>query len=564
MGKLGRFFHTVRHLKTIQVLGLLRQHLPAPRPDTRPAPPLRPPSGPWAVPARRRPSLLGPAEICLLNETHTLDGRGIWNDTRRDKLWLYNLHYFDDLNAQDAASRSAWQRGLIGRWLDENPPGFGTGWEPFPTSLRIVNWIKWSLAGQAAAERRLSEAAIQSLAVQARAVRSRMEFHLLGNHLLANIKALLFAGAFFQGEEANAWLAYGLRLLRTQLGEQILPDGGHFELSPMYHSLALEDLLDLHNLARAYGSDLPALAAGCGDELLETIGRMRRWLMTMIHPDGELAFFNDTALGVAPAPAELEQYAARLDVPGVARPADGLTHLEASGYIRWQSPDAVALLDVARIGPDYLPGHAHADTLSYELSLFGQRFAVNAGTSCYGVSDERLRQRGTAAHNTVVVDGEDSSEVWSSFRVARRAYPRDLHIERLGNTLEYRVSGSHDGYRRLPGRVTHRRTWRLTPKAIDVTDELQGRFRSAIARLHLHPSIGLNENASLRGLATSPAIGAKSLSLSSGGHGVEFTASGGRVAIETATYHPEFGRMIPIRSVVLRAEGSEFSHRLGW
>ena len=84
----------------------------------------------------------------------------------------------------------------------------------------------------------------------------------------------------------------------------------------------------------------------------------------------------------------------------------------------------MALLDVAPVGPDYLPGHAHADTLSFELSLFGQRVLVNSGTSQYEAGPERSRQRGTAAHNTVIVDGHDSSEVWAGFRVARRASSR--------------------------------------------------------------------------------------------------------------------------------------------
>ncbi|MEN9780004.1 MAG: hypothetical protein RL014_1152 [Pseudomonadota bacterium] len=94
-----------------------------------------------------------------------------------------------------------------------------------------------------------------------------------------------------------------------------------------------------------------------------------------------------------------------------------------SGYVRLDNGPAVALLDVAPVGPDYLPGHAHADTLSFELSVGAQRVLVNSGTSCYGSSAERLRQRGTAAHNTVVVNGQDSSEVWGGFRVARRPLP---------------------------------------------------------------------------------------------------------------------------------------------
>ena len=67
--------------------------------------------------------------------------------------------------------------------------------------------------------------------------------------------------------------------------------------------------------------------------------------------------------------------------------------------------DAVAIGDIGNVGPDYIPGHAHADTLSFEMSVFDMRFIVNSGTSVYGLGAERLRQRGTAAHSTVVIDG---------------------------------------------------------------------------------------------------------------------------------------------------------------
>src|SRR5256884_5459977 len=141
------------------------------------------------------------------------------------------------------------------------------------------------------------------------------------------------------------------------------------------------------------------------------------------------------------------------------------------------------IADVGEIGPDHLPGHAHADTLSFELSLRGQRVLVNAGTSTYEVSAERLRQRGTAAHNTVVVDGVDSSEVWSSFRVARRARPLVVSWGRDGAALW--LSAGHEGYRRLPGKVIHRRRWRLDPHGLVVEDVLEGRYRSAEARFPL-------------------------------------------------------------------------------
>ena len=60
-----------------------------------------------------------------------------------------------------------------------------------------------------------------------------------------------FGGACFNGSEANGWLHKGLDILAEQLAEQILSDGGHFERSPMYHAIILEDMLDVLNLAKA-------------------------------------------------------------------------------------------------------------------------------------------------------------------------------------------------------------------------------------------------------------------------------------------------------------------------
>src|SRR5690606_6973721 len=147
-----------------------------------------------------------------------------------------------DLCAEGGDRRSAWHLDLLRDWVAANPPGHGDGWEPYPTSLRIVNWIKWALAGNT-----LPPACVHSLAVQVRWLRRCLEIHLLGNHLFANAKALVFAGLYFSGPEAHRWLATGLRILEREIAEQILPDGGQFERSTMYHALAYEDMLDLVN-----------------------------------------------------------------------------------------------------------------------------------------------------------------------------------------------------------------------------------------------------------------------------------------------------------------------------
>ena len=542
MTRLATYWHTVRYLKAGQLYGRVAARMRRVRPDLRPPPPLRPVSGEWAEPARRKPSLVGPAEFRLLNECHSVDANG-WDDPELERLWRYNLHYFDDLNAEDAGERRPWHAALLARWVRENAPGAGTGWEAYPTSLRIVNWIKWTLAGN-----RLPPECLHSLAVQARWLSQHIETHLLGNHLLSNAKALMFAGLVFQGPEAQAWTDTAAAIFDDQIGEQILDDGAHFERSTMYHALAFEDVLDLMNVMQAFARELPLDARAIGDRLRARAPAMGAWLTAMCHPDGDIAFFNDAAFGVAPAPAELRAYAARLYIQ-VGEPADTL-HFVESGYARACRGPAVLLFDVAPVGPDYLPAHAHADTLSFELSLFGQRLFVNSGTSCYGSSPERVRQRGTAAHNTVVVDGQDSSEVWGGFRVARRAHPQGLSITSAGETFD--LSCAHDGYARLRGRPAHKRRWTFGATRMVVEDELRGRYSRAQARYHLHPAVRVSDASS------------NALALHVGDRRVHFSVRGARLRRERSTWHPQFGGTEPNECLAVDFDGPSVQTTVEW
>jgi uncharacterized heparinase superfamily protein len=453
-----------------------------------------------------------------LNNEHQLDFPEAWNSSNLEKLWLYNLHYFDDLNSVDSENRREWHEAFIRRWMKENPAAYGNGWEPYPLSLRIVNWIKWALAGN-----NLGDEALNSLAVQTRQLRRRLEFHLLGNHLFENAKALIFSGLFFAGDEAEEWFGTGMRILSSQAQEQVLPDGAHFELSPMYHALILEGMLDLVNIHYAYQQCYP-------DSWDDIISRMFEWLEAMCHPNGDISFFNDAALGVAPSFYDLMNYARGLGLTVGKRVHSDSRLLEPSGYCRLKIGEALLLADVAAIGPDYLPGHAHADSLSFELSLFGERVLVNSGTSEYGDSAERLRQRGTAAHNTIRLDECDSSEVWSGFRVARRAR---VNVESFIDGPQMSLQAIHDGYTRLPGRPIHRRRWVLDSNSLELKDSIEGDGDHLVEIFfHFHPSLRVQKSAE-SSFDVSRADGSKLLSIE-GDRKIFWS-------IEPGSWHPEFG-----------------------
>jgi hypothetical protein len=185
----------------------------------------RPASGYWAPPARRAAALDNEGKPRFLNQSGKIDTEDDWNSPAMPRLWLYNLHYFDDLNAIGAPDRIGLHRTLISRWVGENPPFEGTGWEPYPCSLRIVNWIKWTLSGN-----ELQPDWLESIALQSAWLEKHIEWHLLGNHLFANAKALVFAGLLFEGRGAKRWLSKGHEILQREIPEQILDDGGQFEL----------------------------------------------------------------------------------------------------------------------------------------------------------------------------------------------------------------------------------------------------------------------------------------------------------------------------------------------
>jgi Heparinase II/III-like protein/Heparinase II/III N-terminus len=434
------YARTARYLEPVQIYTRFRPHPRVNAPHS--APRLRPLIGEWVHAIAKSPAQTGPNRFNFLNQEREVAS---WNDPSASQLWLYNLHYFEHVNEE-----------LVERWIAENPTGQGVGWDPYPTSLRIANWCKWILSGESPKPQ-----VYASIGMQAAWLEKRLERHLLANHLLANAKALLFAGSVFQGAYADRWCAAGLRILEQELPRQILADGAHVERSPMYHSLLLEDIIDLCNLRRAFDGLLP--------DLSDYASRMLGWLERMTHPDGGISFFNDAALGIAPDPSALQAYAQRVGVHSVP------VILGESGYVRLENDHIVIIFDAAPLGPDYQPGHGHADTLSFELSCDGRRILINSGTSTYDAGPVRTFERGTGAHNTIRINGVDQSEMWGAFRVARRARPFDLRTDH-----RLFAEAAHDGYHRLRPKLTHRRRIELSGDTVIITDRLEGRGQHTV------------------------------------------------------------------------------------
>ena len=479
MKKLFQFFNTLRYLKWQQIYFRLVRKLIKPKvtESFEGSKPKR--SKTWVHLPLYTSKIDSQSEACFLNYTKRLDFPADWNNESPSKIWVYNLHYFEDLLSFNAKEKHNFHLELLGNWVDQNPVGYGNGWEPYPTSLRIVNIIKAWLGGL-----ELDEKLFSSVFAQASFLSNSLEKHLLGNHYFVNLKALLFAGVIFKNKR---WLSIAEKGLISEIPEQILEDGANFELSPMYHSLILVDMMDMYNLSRAY----PAHISNQLVSLIEKhIPKMLTFMEVVAHPDEGVSFFNDSVDGISPTKAKIETYAEKMgfEINFLDLKKSQIIDNADSGYICAIVSGNKMIFDASPVGPDYIPGHAHADTLSFELSIGTQRVFVNSGTSEYGLSQKRLNQRKTAAHNTVEVNSKDSSQVWSGFRVANRAKIINKHTK-LKNDGSIELTAAHNGYKSFYGGCIHTRKLTLSKDSLVISDSLDGTFENAKSRFYFHPDL---------------------------------------------------------------------------
>ena len=448
---IGLYWRTIRHLTLQQLVYQLWNRL-------RRKPRLR-----WAetVPDNV-PSVQFPITFTLLNQPVTFTERIDWNYAANGKLWTYNLTYFDDLAQRTQQTGTA----LIYDFIRQTAT-LRDGLEPYPTSLRVLNWRAFVL------EHDIHDPRIERhLYAQTALLRSRLEYHLGGNHLLENACALTIMAVHFA--ERN-WFITATHLLRNQLAEQILDDGGHYERSPVYHQLLTNRLLDVYAVLHA---DTWADHLALTDLLRQKIGLMLGWLQAVTFRNGDVPMVNDSAYGVAPNTATLLHKAAALAM----KPTP--VTLGESGYRMLTTTRLECFMDVGPVGPNHQPGHAHADTFSFVLHVDGYPVIVDPGTSTYQIGERRTWERSTAAHNTVTVNDQNSSEIWSGFRVGRRANVTLLHDEKD------HISAVHDGYKYLYDQHT-RSIIVVDERTIMIKDDFIHKNLIKTCQFHLNPSLHL-------------------------------------------------------------------------
>lgn len=463
----------------------LRDRLPSPaRPTARPAPSRaqNPPAPLFAPRAALAPKRQGDRwSFEFLARAIGMAGPRIdWGAPApgaAHQLWRMNLHYMEYLEGVDD---DAWA-ALVEDWIEANPAtrpsAWRDSWNSYALSLRVVVWLQelTRRGDRLPAKTRVRAAA--SAAKQLTFLERNLETDIGGNHLIKNIKALVWASAFFIGPEAERWRAIGLKLLEKELAAQILADGMHYERSPSYHCQVFADLLECRH---ALGDD------PIGGALDDALCRMAQVAADLAHPDGGVALFNDAGLTMAYSPGECLDVYARLF--GARPEPRRVFAFPAAGYYGLRVGENYVVADCGRIAPDDLPAHGHGDVLSFEWSAVGERIIVDQGVYEYIAGEKRAASRAAMSHNTLCLDGSDQADFFGAFRCGHRPNVETRRWEPSANG--FLLEGAHDGFAHLPGRPRHVRRIQADADSIDILDRIEGRAdRNAHVNFLLHPKV---------------------------------------------------------------------------
>jgi Heparinase II/III-like protein/Heparinase II/III N-terminus len=451
----------------------------------------------------------------------------LWTVTLHYHRWAWELAQVASSEDPHAAPASELFLELVGDWIERcdlgQPGARHLAWNSYAIATRIGWWVRSALLlgpGWWSAQPAFAQRFHASLWQQAEHLGRNIEWDLRGNHLIRDAVGLAWAARFFDGPVAHRWGYPAIYLALTQAKEQVLADGGHFERSPMYHLHVRDDLRGLSQLI-----DEPKAR----ERLQEVLRRMAEFAKWTQHPDGGIALLNDAALD---------------DSQRITPEVHGGRHFADTGLAVWHGPRWTLFFDVGPLGPDYQPGHGHADNLTLECSYAGERLFVDPGTHSYDRDERRAYDRSTAAHNTVCVDSTNSSEVWHIFRVGRRARPIDVRV--VADESHFDASAAHDGYAHLGGIIHRRRVLLSNDETLTITDRVEG-----------------NSPHNLEGgwlLApgwTATAVEA-GWQLERDGTSVRLQLQGPpdlQLSIETRPWHPRFGVEIPATRLVWRWQG---------
>ena len=441
----------------------------------------------------------------LLNHSVDLGNPEQWERSllhEQPHLWRFQLHYHEFLLCQAADRNWPAVQTFLTHWLLKFAPEVtlkrDDAWHPYCLSRRIVAWT-WLLylseqrarQGESSLGTKLTKQLLVSLSSQANYLSNNLERDLGGNHLLENAAALAILGGSTECPRSSAWISTATNILAAELPRQILPHGEHFELAPMYHCQMLGALLRIKTCCNQY-SRLVAL-------LDQYIDPMLKFIVSIVHPDGEIPLFADSGFHEAPSIGELLTVAELNRHTEFESSESG--NFDVGDYHIFHSGDIYTIADFGDLAANGLPAHGHCDAFNLEMSVAGQRWIVDSGNFNYENDSMRHYCRSSIGHNVATIDAQNQANIWSKFRMGTRPKITPCGEGKLCDWT-WR-SASHNGYQRQGVGLLQRVLASAEDSMICLDIACQRNLISASRQLsgflHFHPSVNIEPAASAEG-----------------------------------------------------------------
>lgn len=355
-------------------------------------------------------------KITFLNKEIDFGKSIQWNKfelNQGTRLWKLNLHYHDFL--VDIAYKYKESNDLkykkyieitINDWILNNPIGtkdYGKdNWNSYCISLRIIAWIKIYTLLERDLNNTFKNQFIKLLWIQVEFLYDNLELDILGNHLIKNYKALHWAGYFFNTEK---YKTKANNLFEKYINKQFTDHGMHEELSPMYAGIILEDLIEVYLLNNS-------------PQLKVLINNQFECLEHLIGMDNKYTFFNDSVNKNGIEFIQIKTLFEKV-FPEYSKSLRNTFNFD--GYIGFENENEKFIFDAGSVVIGNQSGHGHCDALSFEYFRNGEKIFTNSGVYEYNAGEKRTYSRSTKAHNTLGFGEFEQSEIWSSFRIAKRA-----------------------------------------------------------------------------------------------------------------------------------------------
>ncbi|MGB7601052.1 MAG: alginate lyase family protein [Candidatus Sulfotelmatobacter sp.] len=376
-------------------------------------------------------------------------------------------------------------------WHKENPYPVGINWaSSLEVGYRSLSWI-WTLLllqDCPVFTTELRRQWQQALSLNGRHIETYLSTYFSPNtHLLGEALALFSLGTLFPGmKNAKRWQRRGWEILQNEAAKQVRNDGFYFEQSTYYHVYTLDIFLHARVLAALNGVEIsptydavlermlnallllgragiaPSIGDDDGGRIFDALRNRAEQMLDPLATGAVLYRRGDFKFAAGNVREETlwllgVKGLAAFDLLPASDPSVSSTALAESGFYLMadEKSGQELLIDAGPLGAGS-GGHGHADALSVCLVRDGRNLLIDPGTFEYvGDRDERVRWRGTGAHNTMQVDGQDQAEGTGPFSWKN---PPRVKVEQWINGQQFDLfQGSHNGYSRLPSPVIHRR-----------------------------------------------------------------------------------------------------------